>query len=546
MKEDKYIERVLSHITSKQRKNEIEPELFDHIDENEKFFTEIGYDETAASENADGKMGDADIVGEQLNSIKKRFKVNYYILSAIQIAAAIIYFIYAVWQDFENGSYSMPQFQFSYVDFTVYTIIILLSFICCCVGIKKKNLCSVVTGAIGSIIIINIKPYILQCELRDLFTDLNFWEFFYYSDPFALYSRSDGNIIISVILTLIVSAVSLTSIIIIIKTKLLKNTKRDIKRNKFALIMTILLITGTALLTANTVYQTVSVKNSLIEKTEQEIQTLNDIVINNAEEFMTVNPEELQAALDRHFESGDDGNYLYYGESEKYISDYSIRNNIAYAFVSVNSESTEITIDYSLINPLSLKDEAMPLGVNPVIYKYRADTDEYYIYTSFSGSSTDLSEKQSAQLQTALEEHFKDNEYLEEQESIHMRLDSYNATKYFLFTNILDVCKNPEYDSYRIDMTYCAYYPTLHMNEISDRKEQRGFCSVLVEFNDGKAEIIDCNEYYDAKDALACYSEKAAEAYSMLKDDEYYNAEKSNTDSTFIHYFDESPLPALF
>lgn len=383
MKNDKYIDRVLSHIQSGKRKNEIEHELFDHIDEHEKFFSEIGYDEGSATEYADAKMGDADIVGERLNTVKKHFAVNYCILCAIQITAVIICAVYAILQDKVNDAYSLPQVQhhFSYIDFTINTSVLLLSLICLCLGIKSKRLLNSFTGAVGSVILINTKPYILQCELRNLFSDCDFYKYFYYSDYFDLYSKADGNLIISIILSVIVSAVSVTSIIVLIKTKLLKNTKHDIKLNRFSLIAVSVITVATVLLTGYTVYQAISVKDSLITKAEQEVQRLNDIVINNAEDFMSVDADELSSALDRHFESGDDGNYLLYGENEKYISDNSIRYKTAYAEVNVDSESTTITVNYSLLNPLDINGNNMPLDVEPIVYKYFAESGEYHIFS---------------------------------------------------------------------------------------------------------------------------------------------------------------------
>lgn len=527
MKNDNYIDRVLSHIHSKHRKNEIEPELFDHIDENKKFFSEIGYDENAAAENADSKMGDADIVGEQLNSIKKRFKANYYILSALQIAAVIAY---TIWEYKKNAVFSKTTLEFSIVDFAVYSACILLSLICCSIGIKNKHLCSLASGAIGSIIIINTMPYVLQFEIKNLFSGFNLYEFFYDLDYLDFYNNSYNTLPITIILVLIILSVSITGIIILIKTKLLKNTKRDIKRNKIAYIISVLLIIATALLTVNTVYQTLIIKDSLISKTEQEVQEINDIVINNAEEFMTVDPDELQTALNRHFKSGDDGNFLYYGENEKYISDYSIAFSTAYAYVYSNNENTTITICYNLTNPFSLNGNLIQLGIEPIEYKYSSKTNEYYICSLSSYERTELNKEQSNELQTALEEYFKDEEYINSLQHDFSYLNSYWGVKYYLFTNIFDITKADKGDIYKIDMTYCAYYPTIHMNEIADSKIDEGLCSVYFVFKDGKAVITDVSAIGDNSK----FSERAKNNYNSKTDSQYYDTKIKEANNDLI------------
>ncbi|MFR5875724.1 MAG: hypothetical protein ACLUFN_04470 [Eubacterium sp.] len=528
MKTYKYIDKVLSHIKSSRRKSEIELELFDHIDENEKFFSEIGYDKTAAAENADGKMGDADIVGEQLNSIKKRFNANYYILSALQITAVIAYIN---WQYEKNGILSKTTLEFSILDFAVYSVCILLSLICCSIGIKNKHLCSLASGAIGSIFIINTMPYVLQFEIKNLFSGFNLYKFFYDLDYLDFYNNSYHTLPITIILVLLILSVSITGIIILIKTKLLKNTKRDIKRNKITYIISVLLIIATALLTVNTVYQTLIIKDSLISKTEQEVQELNDIVINNAEEFMTIDPDELQTALNRHFKSGDDGNFLYYGENEKYISDYSIAFSTAYAYVYSNNENTTITICYNLTNPFSLNGDLIQLGIEPIEYKYSSKTNEYYICSLFSYDRSELSKEQSNELQAALEEYLKDDEYINSLQHDFSRLDSYWGVKYYLFTNILDITKADKSDIYKIDMTYCAYYPTIHMNEIADSKIDESLCSVYFVFKDGKALITDISAIGDNSK----FSERAKENYNPKSDSQYYNTKIKETNSNLMN-----------
>ena len=62
-----YIERVTAYLKHKKNRENIEAELTDHIALHQE---QIGYDEAAALEKAEARMGDADMAGEQLEALE--------------------------------------------------------------------------------------------------------------------------------------------------------------------------------------------------------------------------------------------------------------------------------------------------------------------------------------------------------------------------------------------------------------------------------------------------------------------------------------------
>jgi hypothetical protein len=529
MSKDKYIDKVLSHIKSKKQKNEIELELFDHIDEHEKFFIDIGYDKEKAVQNADGKMGDADIVGEQLDSIKKHFKINYYILFVIQIVFLITYIIY----ERDNFYVSPLNLSVYYFDYVAYTIIILISLLCCYIGLKKKNFICLISGSISSIVTINLKPYFIQTCILYLFNKKTLYTFFYQLDysgynEIDLANHSVFNIIISLILTLIILAISITGIITLIKTKLFKNSKRDNKLKNIAAITTLIIILISAILLGYNHIQTFINRDNMIAQTEGEIEELNNIVTDNANEFKTIDPDELQKVLDKHFEYGDNSQYRFYVNNKLYINES--ENQIAFVNVDITNDTLTIEIRYNLIDPLKPNSSRLSLDIDRNIYTYTASTDEYEIYSDFNGNSVSLSDDKENQLESTLTEYFKDNDYLAKQKEIHELMDSYIETKYYFFTKIYDVCYNKTYDTYKIDMSYCAYYPTIQSNQIVNKESTRGIISVKLKFVNDTVKIIQMTEYPNSSEALIDFSDNAIINCKQSEEDEYFKNQMSNVD----------------
>jgi hypothetical protein len=270
----------------------------------------------------------------------------------------------------------------------------------------------------------------------------------------------------------------------------------------------------------------------MIAQTENKIEELNDIVTDNAKEFETTNPDELQKILDKYFSSGDNSQYRFYVNDELYINES--ENQIAFANVDLSNDTLTIAIRHNLIDPLKPKESRLSLDIDRVIYKYTLSTDEYEIYSDFNGKSITLSDEKESQLKSTLTEYFKDNEYLAEQKEIHEMMDSNIETNYYLFTKIYDVCYNDTYDTYKIDMSCCEYYPTLQNNKIVDRKDKKSIISVKVKFVDNSAKIIEMTEYPNSSEALIDFSDNAKQNYQQFEEDEYFKNQESNADAQLI------------
>ncbi|MGN0528572.1 MAG: hypothetical protein ACI4IE_05520, partial [Eubacterium sp.] len=95
MRNSKYIDSVLSHIKNKGSHREIQKEPYDHIDEKDRLFEEIGYDSASAQEKTEEAMGDGDIVGEQLDmqTGNRAKSVVYVIIAVLGAVAGIALFI---------------------------------------------------------------------------------------------------------------------------------------------------------------------------------------------------------------------------------------------------------------------------------------------------------------------------------------------------------------------------------------------------------------------------------------------------------------------
>ncbi len=91
MRNSKYIDSVLSHIKNKGSHREIQEELYDHIDEKDRFFEKIGYDSVSAQEKTEEAMGDGDIVGEQLDmqTGRRARNVVYVIIALFGMAISV-------------------------------------------------------------------------------------------------------------------------------------------------------------------------------------------------------------------------------------------------------------------------------------------------------------------------------------------------------------------------------------------------------------------------------------------------------------------------
>lgn len=131
MKSSEYIDKVLSHISSKEYSKSVQSELQAHIDDEMEHYIRIGYSREEASEIVAEKMGDSALAGKQLDmlSSEKISKVCSIIILLLY-AAEILFFWISVLA-WESG--------YSFFGIISETSIVLLSLITLLVSNQYKN-----------------------------------------------------------------------------------------------------------------------------------------------------------------------------------------------------------------------------------------------------------------------------------------------------------------------------------------------------------------------------------------------------------------------
>jgi hypothetical protein len=111
---EEYITKVLSGVKNKSAQEEIRKELECHIDDRIEYYTDSGYDLNKAESMALSKMGDAEIVGEEMDKIhkpinKKPIKIAVIIVVSLLILRAISL---PVWSSYTlYGKYFMNKYD---------------------------------------------------------------------------------------------------------------------------------------------------------------------------------------------------------------------------------------------------------------------------------------------------------------------------------------------------------------------------------------------------------------------------------------------------
>lgn len=323
MKKYNYIQTVLSHITNKRETEKIEYELFDHLDEKEKWFESCGYNEIAATEKADEYMGDGDIVGEQLDAVlKKKSAVN--VASGLLFALclitplAIIIFALAEYINLVRSVFA--------TEVIILSIIVMLCLISLFFGVKYSKVLNLVSSAFLTLpAFYGIKGFVInlsyglpvQAFIRGTFEHTK------HKNLLVIFD------LLFMLLTAVALAAAIEAIIIIVKTRRLQNTRIHLK------IKTCIKVFSTVLLIAGIVITLATLISSA--KSEQEIcSEIDEItahIIDNADDFAKCNNiYDLQEWAEQNI-----GDYLY---SEATYNDINDGNSVTYysktAFVTIN------------------------------------------------------------------------------------------------------------------------------------------------------------------------------------------------------------------
>ncbi len=382
MKQYSYIQRVLSHISGKARKKEIEYELFDHLNEKERYWEAIGYDESASTEKAETAMGDADIVGERLDSVKKYSNISYIIATLIPVLLTVAWFEFIVYY---NKKYLALQVDPNLIIYAFSSISILLTTGCIVtfLGYIKKRFSLYLSGTITieSVLLLGYKfNYgigLFFDRAKNSILDL----FFQSSANNDFYWRPTKSEIIFAVIFL---ALFLINIIIGIKTLLLKNTKKDMMLKKASIVIMALFSIIIPVCSATALGFAVYAKDKAVEDTKASLLAADKTFIQHIEDFMTYNDKKLEENSAAYFK----GVPVYHYDSMQSVScfpqpfelegthnQHGKYDNINVFLLIINRDTdkyttelegfeneTKITVDGKILNPfcsVNLKHPAL-------------------------------------------------------------------------------------------------------------------------------------------------------------------------------------------
>ena len=239
-KEESYIKTVVSHIGDDVRKAEVLAELGDHLQEKTVYFEDIGYEKEPAAEKAEQALGDlaqAELVGEQLNEIKRNRRLPRILLT---VAALLLLFVSTALFYMNNGGL---EFDIPVVPSRVYMLDVPRNFItflmielCWCACLWLLLLCvryravagmflllpSVGTlSGIGTVYFISIFKALLAFE--------NIGVLFYYPDFGGYVVGETESYFCWFVLAGVIGTAALICAILALKKKRLTFGKRDFK-----------------------------------------------------------------------------------------------------------------------------------------------------------------------------------------------------------------------------------------------------------------------------------------------------------------------------
>ena len=348
MKNYKYITTVLSHITNKREKDKIEYELYDHLDEKEKWFEQCGFDEDAAADKADDSMGDGDVVGEQLEAVSKS-KTAVNVASGILFALCLIMpmaiLIFAVAEYID-----LVRLVFA-TDVITLSILILLNAASLFFGVKYNRVLNLVSATFLTLpafyglkgFVINLSYGLpVQAYIRGTFEHTKHQNLLFVFN------------LLFVVLTAVALAAAIEASIIIVKTRQLKNTRTHLKIKAIIKAFAAVLLIASVVITPATLISSAKSEQAICN----EIDEINARITDNAGEFAKcTNLDDLQDWAERNI-----GDLLYSEAAYDNDDDY---NSIVYY-----SKTSFATIDL-------VENKDGTLSVNTYLYY----DDEYFLGT---------------------------------------------------------------------------------------------------------------------------------------------------------------------
>lgn len=312
----KYIDKVLSQLKGYKNTKEIEYELFDHLDEQEKFFIDIGYDEENAIEKAEEKMGDADILAEQFKEVEIAHEKNLFLgLINIAIILTVPYcFLISIFPNYFFGLFDTFAIVPLLITFVLFAIDVYFS-------IKHRSIWGIIISFFAGGFLIfdfivssnNATSVLSNQSPARLFFEYGYFAFFALAVIFAI--------------------AQISTIIIKIKTRLQRNRRFDLI---FMRVMRII-VAVVSIISVMAITYFLPTLMTDVNKVRSELNEANHTAIQNIDTLVGCNYEEAKAWVEDtfpeyHFENEETVEYdsfPYEGYTETSCTFYSPNSHIS-------------------------------------------------------------------------------------------------------------------------------------------------------------------------------------------------------------------------
>lgn len=128
---DNFLEQARNQLTSCENPEEILAELNDHIEENKKYYEDIGYFGDSCIEKVNEAMGDGEIIGQRLNAQNRKRNIKIQILIAVLIM--VINYALSVY-------FALPSYENTFVrPFFTGIVILIIDYAFTIFAIKLKS-----------------------------------------------------------------------------------------------------------------------------------------------------------------------------------------------------------------------------------------------------------------------------------------------------------------------------------------------------------------------------------------------------------------------
>lgn len=346
----KYVERVLSHIGKGNARAKLKYELESHVDERCTYFQSLGYDEETALEKAEEAMGDPDIAGEQFYLQIKGEKRKNALYVFIAIATAFLNLLYYfIPVDFLLDSlFIVSFFDFCFSEFWIfvaYALVFAFTLLNIILGFKKKKALNLISALFFGWISNGLFTYYFATAVYFTFEKVNYADMFI-SRP-STTNLSD--IIIGWFATvsiIVIALINIAGLVIIVKTKWLKNTKKDLVLSKIVKTALSVWIVVCVIFTVITGFKVYFRYQYFPKDFSNYVAQYESTFINNIDRFITTDEDELKETFEEIFP---EGSYEYItGNTPTYVGDY------IFITADCSGDTTNIYLDCNVNNPFSI------------------------------------------------------------------------------------------------------------------------------------------------------------------------------------------------